>query len=228
MFWRLGYTALLVSVTGQGDLGDLSGYTTIFMQFLLAILNIAYVSLDFKLSDRAVDSFHVVKDWRLSDRDFGLTLSADGLYTLVASDGNLKALTPQYIQSKMMDIVSKGFQRARVGHLRLGVVIDLISLMIASILFTSAAMRLLKWKPCTIAFPVRASVDLSFPGPQLTLVETILHCCIRTSPLRNVPIYHNDTLRTSQLEYRHQCRQMECMDENLPTSRCRQRHFPCE
>lgn len=173
----------------------------ILSQFLLGILNITYVSLDFKISDRAVDSFHDVKDWRLSDRDFGLTLSADGIHALVTSDGNLNALTPQYIQNKMMNVVSKGFQHDRVGHLRLGMVIDLLSLMIATLLFTRAVLQILKWKPLSVNCPV-CCYPVSY-GPELTLAVSIFHRNIRTLPLHSFSICYHNCLCTSQLGCGH-------------------------
>lgn len=123
---RLGTPALFVAVHQQFQSGKISR-----LLFLLA-LNVAYLVLDFIISSQALKNLRDTWDWRLRDRDFGLTYAVHEIFELMTSatgDG----LNPCYIESRAFDIGAHDYLYDRDIQIKTGVAADFLAVALAAV-----------------------------------------------------------------------------------------------
>lgn len=113
---------------------------------ILAILNVAYIILDFLVSSKALAAFKAEKQWRLTDRDFGLTLTSHGVKELTESWDSL--VSPFYVERKLYDIGSEdGWQKHRSAQINVGLASDCLALVLTLLIAVVAAVpKLLRRK----------------------------------------------------------------------------------
>jgi hypothetical protein len=108
-----------------------------------AILNIAYLILDFLISAKAMTAFKDGWRWRLSDRDFGLTNTPYSLHELTMNGAY--TLNPFYVESRMFDSsVEDGWQNQRSIQIKIGVASDFLALALAVFIAVVAGFSI--WK----------------------------------------------------------------------------------
>lgn len=108
-----------------------------------AVLNITYLILDFIISSKGLNVFKDTWDWRLSDRDFGLTITPHGIVELT-TNGDFN-MSPFYVESRMYDSSSEdNFQHQRSVQIKIGVAADFLALALAVFILAVASITWIK------------------------------------------------------------------------------------
>jgi hypothetical protein len=157
---RLGMVLLLAGVLSP-DASKLYKFSFYPVLGLYAILNVAYLILDFFISAKAVNAFKDDWRWRLSDRDSGLTNTPYSLHALTTNGPY--TLNPFYVESRMLDSSAEdGWQNQRSIQIKIGVAADFLALALAVFINIVAALSMLKRRKDN----VRGSVSVAIPESQ--------------------------------------------------------------
>lgn len=130
MMQRLGIIFLFAGVFWP-EAGKISRFAFWPVLGIYAILNITYLILDFLISSQAIQSFKYQNwEWRLSDRDVGLTFTPSALEELTMNGAT--TLSPYYVERRMYNIASDDdFQNKRSIQIKIGVAADFLALALA-------------------------------------------------------------------------------------------------
>lgn len=143
---RLAMPCLFMAVHQQLRSGKVSKLLFWLALSMYAILNVAYSVLDFIISSQALENFKDTWDWRLSDRDFGLTYTAHEILELkTAATGD--GLSPYYIESRAFDGAANDYIYNRAIQIKIGVVADFLAVALAVVIAVMVAMTWVRRRP---------------------------------------------------------------------------------
>jgi hypothetical protein len=207
LMWRIGMVALLAST-----LPLLKGKASkIYIWIGLAVyaaLNITFVIYDFIISSIAVKGFKSSPSrygWKITDRDFGLTLTQAMLNVL---EGNAKYYGDSgwmvgydngFVHDKLYDVNDGLFHQERSQQARIGVAVDIVALVIVvSMIFIAIAVRLKGAEP-VIGKVSKWHQHVSY-SPLTKVVEMAYRCQHRLTTYSCTPRDHIYSLCPSKLE----------------------------
>jgi len=131
---RLAMPLLFLAVFAQLQAGKLSKILFYPALATYAILNVAYLILDFLVSRDAMLGFNDAPSnlWRLGDRDFGVTLTPHMVTELKLASGGDSGLSPYHIESRMVDFLADDdWESHRRIQIKIGVAADFLALALA-------------------------------------------------------------------------------------------------
>lgn len=143
---RLAMPSLFIAVHQQLQSGKVGRLLFWLALSMYAMLNVAYLVLDFIISSQALENFKDTWDWRLSDRDFGLTYTAHEILELKTSatgDG----LSPYYIESRAFDGTAYDYLYNRGIQIKIGVAADFLATALAVVIAVMVAMIWVRRRP---------------------------------------------------------------------------------
>jgi hypothetical protein len=148
LMWRLGMIALLTS-TLPSPTGKACKIYVGTGLVVYATLSIVFVVFDFIISSIAVEGFKTSPldyGWKITDRDFGLTLTQAMLNVLqdnsryYGDTGYYVGYDNDFVQDKMYDVYDGVFHQERGQQARIGVAADILALvLVVSMFFIAVA-----------------------------------------------------------------------------------------
>jgi hypothetical protein len=127
---RLGIVLLIAAAFPSQEARRLTKLVFWPVLAILAILNAAYLILDFLVSTYAIDNWKENWEWRLTDRDTGLVNTPHSIQTLLMNGDN--TLSPFYVERRMYDVLDEqGWQTRRDTQVQIGVAADFLALALA-------------------------------------------------------------------------------------------------
>ncbi|KAF2004459.1 hypothetical protein P154DRAFT_519329, partial [Amniculicola lignicola CBS 123094] len=157
LLWRLAMPTLFAAVQNSLQTSKIPkiGFYVVLLAY--TILNMAYIVLDFLLSASSLEHYKETWEWRLSDRDFGLTYSAKQIRMLVTTSSGASGLDPYYVLGRVNDEGSGIYQRDRGLQVKLGVVADFLALALATYMAVMVGLAFVKKKGVMneiVSFPI--------------------------------------------------------------------------
>ncbi len=207
LMWRIGTVALLAST-----LPSLKGKVSkIYVWIGLAAyagLSITFVVYDFLISSVAVKGFKsspLDYGWKITDRDFGLTLTQAMLDALeenaqyYGDSGWVVDFDNEFVHDKLYDVYDGLFHQQRMEQARIGVAADIVALLlVVSLILIAIAARSGRTEYVTSKV---SNWHQHISHSLLTrIVEMAYHCQHRLTTYRCTPRNYIYSLRPSKLE----------------------------
>jgi hypothetical protein len=138
LMWQIGTVALLNSTLPLPK-GKATKIYVWIGSAVYAALSITFVVYDFVISSIAVKGYEsspLNYGWKLTDRDFGLTLTQAMLDVLeynaryYGDSGSMEGYDNRFVHDKLYDVNKGLFHRERLQQTRIGVALDIVALIL--------------------------------------------------------------------------------------------------